>query len=286
MTGSPASLHNVYKYDGEQHIQIADGNTLPITAVENLGSSFTNVFVSPDLFANLISIGQIVEENCSLFDGSSCCVQDQASGQEIAKRPKVGHIFPLQSFSILRSLFVGCSAIANNKSHFWHKKLGHPNFVILAHRMKHGYLSKINAFSSLSFDCAICKLGKSKSLPLQVSRVSTCFEIIHFDVWGMSHVLSHAQYRYFVTFIDDYSRFTWVYFIRSKADVFSTFQTFGAYVETNFLPVLRFYAHTLGKNICPMLFNLFSNRKVFFLSVRVLTPINNMASPSVRINIF
>ena len=41
MTGSPIALHNVRKYDGEQHIQIADGSTLPITAVGNLGSSFT-----------------------------------------------------------------------------------------------------------------------------------------------------------------------------------------------------------------------------------------------------
>jgi hypothetical protein len=37
-----------------------------------------------------------------------------------------------------------------------------------------------------------------------------------------------------VTFIDDYSRFTWVYFLRSKADVFSIFQTFVANVETQF----------------------------------------------------
>jgi hypothetical protein len=81
-----------------------------------------------------------------------------------------------------------------------------------------------------------CKLGKNKSLPfpLQGSRASTCFKIIHSHVWGMSHVLSHAQYRYFVTFIDYYSRFTWVYFLHSKADVFSTFQTFVAYVETQF----------------------------------------------------
>lgn len=59
--------------------------------------------------------------------------------------------------------------------------------------------------------------------PLQGSRASTCFEIIHSDVWVMSPVLSHAQYRYFVTFIDDYSRFTWVYFLHSKANVFSSF---------------------------------------------------------------
>lgn len=118
MTGSSVALQDVRKYDGQQHIQIADGSTLPITAVGNLGSSFTNVFVSPDLSANLISVGQLVEDNCSIhFDRSGCRVQDQASGQEIAKGPKVGRLFPLQSFSIPRSISVGCSAIANNNSH-------------------------------------------------------------------------------------------------------------------------------------------------------------------------
>lgn len=165
MTGSLAALQDVRKYDGEQHIQIADSSTLLITAIGNLGSSFTNVFLSNDLSANLISVEQLVEENCSLhFDHSSCPAQDQASGQEIDKEPKVGHLFPLQSFSIPRSISVGCSAIANN-SHFWHKKLDHPNSVTLTHLMNHDYLSNTNEFSSLSFDCAPCKLGKSKSLP-------------------------------------------------------------------------------------------------------------------------
>lgn len=120
--------------------------------------------MSPDLSANLISVGRLVEENCSLhFDCSGCRLQDQASGQEIAKGPKVGRLFSLLLFSIPCSISVGCSAIANNNSHFWHKKLGHPNSVILTHLMKHGYLSNTNEFSSLSFDCAPCKLGKSKS---------------------------------------------------------------------------------------------------------------------------
>jgi hypothetical protein len=120
------------------------------------------------------------------------------------------------------------------------KKLGHPNSVILTHLMKHGYLSNTNGFSSLSFDCVPCKLEKSKSLPfpLQSSR-GRCFEIIHSNVWGMSHVISHTQYMYFVTFIDDYSRFTWVYFLRSKANVFPTFQNFVAYVKTQFSTCIK-----------------------------------------------
>jgi hypothetical protein len=262
MTGSSEALHDVRKYDGKHHILIADGSTLPITAVGSLGSSFTNVFVSPDLSANLISVGQLVEENCSIhFDRSGCCVQDQVSGQEIAKGPKVGRLFPLQSFSIPRSLSIGCFAITN--SHLWHKKLGHPNSVILTHLMKHGYLNNTNEFSSLSFDCAPCKLGKSKSLPfpLQGSRASTCFEIIHSDVWGISLVISHAHYRYFVTFIDDYSRFTWVYFLRSKAEVFSIFQTFVAYVETQFSTCVKILRSDSGGEYMSHAFQSFLQQK-------------------------
>lgn len=44
----------------------------------------------------------------------------------------------------------------------------------------------------------------------------------------------HACYKYFVTFIDDYSRFTWVYFLRSKFEVFTVFKLYVAYVKTQF----------------------------------------------------
>jgi hypothetical protein len=46
-----------------------------------------------------------------------------------------------------------------------------------------------------------------------------------------------------VTFIDDYSRFTWVYFFRSKSEVFFVFKSIFAYIETQFstsIKVLRF----------------------------------------------
>jgi len=188
----------------------------------------------------------LVENDSSFyFDHRGCRVQDQLSGQVVAIGPKVGYLFPLQSFSIPRSVSLGYSFITST-SHLWHKKLGHPNSFILKHLVKSGYLNNIHEFSSyLAFDCASCKLGKSKSLsfPMQESWASACFEIIHTDVWGVSHVLSHAQSRYFVTFIDDYSRFTWVYFLHSKANMFSIFQTFVALVETQFstkIKILRF----------------------------------------------
>jgi hypothetical protein len=76
MTDNSKALQDVCKYDGEQNIQIADGRTIPITAIGNLSLAFTNVFVSPDLSANLISVGQLVENDYSLhFDHRGCRVQ-------------------------------------------------------------------------------------------------------------------------------------------------------------------------------------------------------------------
>ena len=65
MTRSLVALLNVCKYDGKQHIQIVDDSTCHITMIDNLKSSFIVVFMSPDLFVNLIFVGQLVEENCS-----------------------------------------------------------------------------------------------------------------------------------------------------------------------------------------------------------------------------
>ena len=69
-----------------------------------------------------------------------------------------------------------------------------------------------------------------------------CFDIIHSDVWGIAPIVSHAHYKYFATFIDDFSRFTWVYFLWAKAEVFSVFKRFLALIETPFsasIKVLR-----------------------------------------------
>lgn len=80
MIGNLAALHDVRKYDGKQHMQIANGSTLPM--IGTMGSSFTNAFEYPGLSANLISVRKLVEETCSLHidHSNSNCVQDQASG--------------------------------------------------------------------------------------------------------------------------------------------------------------------------------------------------------------
>jgi len=256
MTNSASVLKNVHEYHGPSQIQIAKGSNLPIIQVGDITQTFKNVFVSPKLSTSLISVGQLVDNNCDVnFSRNGCLVQDQVSGTIIAKGPKVGRLFPIH-FSIPRVLAL---ASTTTKNEVWHKRLGHPNSIVLSHLSNSGLLGNKNQFSVASFDCSTCKLGKSKTLPFPNfgSRAAKCFDVIHSDVWGISPVISHAHFKYFVTFIDDYSRFTWVYFLRSKSEVFFIFKKFLAYVETQFSKCIKILRSDSGGEYMSYEFNNF-----------------------------
>ena len=171
MTNNAASLTNVNKYFGNLKIHTADGSHLPITATGDVSPSLTDVFVSPGLTTNLVSVGQLVENDCKLeFSKSSCVVQDQQSKRMIARGPKVGRLFPLQfPLSPFSLPFVTC-----NSTHVdyraWHKRLGHPNSNVLHDLLKSGFLGnkESTSLSVIQFDCNFCKLGKSKTLPFPI----------------------------------------------------------------------------------------------------------------------
>jgi len=161
-----------------------------------------------------------VDNNCDVyFSKHICIVQNQTSRQLIAKGPKHRHLFFLRFHvprtlvpSSILSLFCTAPKVSNE---VWHKRLGHLNLRILSHLLKFGLINnKLHSFSSMFLDCVKCKLGKSKVLPFpsKGSRATNLFEIVHSDVWGISPIFSHVGYKYFVTFINNYSRYIWVYF--------------------------------------------------------------------------
>ncbi|KAJ4716682.1 Retrovirus-related Pol polyprotein from transposon TNT 1-94 [Melia azedarach] len=75
MTNTPTTLSHFLPYDGQSAIQTANDNSLPITAVGNASSTFTDVFLAPQLSTNLIFVGQLVDNNCVVnFSGDGCVV--------------------------------------------------------------------------------------------------------------------------------------------------------------------------------------------------------------------
>jgi hypothetical protein len=113
-------------------------------------------------------------------------------------------------------------------------RLGHPSFSIIDYVLKNNELPFIQEASSESV-CDAYQKAKSHQLPYKRSNsiASRPLELVFSDVWGPI-VESVGRYKYYVSFIDDFSKFTWIYLIKNKLDVFQAFQSFQTHVESQF----------------------------------------------------
>jgi hypothetical protein len=80
--------------------------------------------------------------------------------------------------------------------------------------------------------CAIGNYARRLFSPSE-HRSKGVLDLIHSDVCGLMSVESVSDFKYFVLFIDDYSRRTWIYFLKAKDEVFDKFQEFRAPIENH-----------------------------------------------------
>lgn len=82
--------------------------------------------------------------------------------------------------------------------------------------------------------CEVCQFGQQSQLPFptkQATRALEELQLIHTDVCGPMEAISLNGSKYFLLFIDDYSKMCWIYFLKQKSDVFERFVEFKAMVE-------------------------------------------------------
>jgi transposase InsO family protein len=119
-----------------------------------------------------------------------------------------------------------------NPCEIWHKRLSHINYKELL------YVSKVvTGLPEFKVDhegvCNGCAQEKNikNPFPKRGSKTKGVLKLIHSYVCGPIPSTSISGYVYYVSFIDDYSRKTWVYFLKSKDEVFSKFKEFKALIE-------------------------------------------------------
>ncbi|KAJ9535774.1 hypothetical protein OSB04_un001074 [Centaurea solstitialis] len=232
-------------YTSRKFVTTANGTSTPVMGkgTSNLTEkmNLNSVLVVPSLDYNLLSVSQITTNlNCVvIFWPDYCVFKDITTKKTIGYGVRRGKLYylelePKTSKRVERALVAKGHQGNKKELDIWlyHRRFGHTSF---------GYLKRL--FPTLfekcdvsKFHCEVCELAKSHraSFPLTLSKNTLPFMTIHSDVWGPSKVPTMSGARWFVTFIDDYSRMTWLCPMKSKDEVNVLFQKFHKMVETQY----------------------------------------------------
>jgi histone deacetylase 1/2 len=249
-TGSTNHLTNNFNnlslqsdtYLGNDQIHVGDGAGLPIkhigsTTLSTPTTSFTlnKLLHVPQIQKNLISVSQFTRDNNVYieFHSSSFLVKDEATGRVLLRgKPKDGlYIFPTSMTSINRPQAYLSQRVPLD---VWHYRMGHPSYQTVRH-----LISKFSlpiSSNKIPGICSACQQGKSHRLPFFNSQSvsNQPLELIFSDVWGPSPFMSTTGNKYYVSFVDHFSKFTWLYPIPNKSSVMPIFCLFQKLVERQF----------------------------------------------------
>jgi len=117
----------------------------------------------------------------------------------------------------------------------WHKRMGHYRYEALFFMERNNMLKSLPKLGKDFPTCATCQYGKLSRLPFQQNkawRATQKLQLIHTDVGGSMNTSSLNGSKYYVAFIDDYSRMYWIYFMKFKDEVANIFGKFKSWIET------------------------------------------------------
>ncbi|KAH9805863.1 retrovirus-related pol polyprotein from transposon RE1 [Citrus sinensis] len=117
-----------------------------------------------------------------------------------------------------------------------HNRLGHPSKHVIQTILRNNCLMSANVSKSNFIFCDACQLGKLHQLHFPATEIKTKYplELIHTDLWGPAPVLSLDGYRYYISFVDDFTRYCWIFPLVLKSDALTTFKHFKSLVEKQF----------------------------------------------------
>ncbi|CAH9069280.1 unnamed protein product [Cuscuta europaea] len=127
---------------------------------------------------------------------------------------------------------VACTAMESPS--LLHQRLGHPSLNKLRKMVP-----QVSNLQSLA--CESCQIGKHvrTTFPKSHSHAESPFYLVHSDVWGPSRVSSVLGFRYFVIFVDDFSRCTWLYLMKERSELFGIFKSFCNEIKNQFDHTIR-----------------------------------------------
>lgn len=224
-----------------ESIKLADGSVIKcefIGDIEIQGEKYIlelkNVLYVPSFNASFISVNRSIAEGCK-FVFHSEGVDILKGDQHIANGFLKNELFLLRTTDTPRTNNVNNINSAGQKLSLmdWHRKLGHVNTESISKMCKSELVDGLNVSSFKKLDCEVCARCKitEESYPKSTdNRSGELIYRIHSDVCEMP-VHSFSGAKYFVTFIDDYSRYVKVFCLKSKSEVIVAWRQYKNLVE-------------------------------------------------------
>ena len=192
----------------------------------------SNIYYVSNMKSDILSLWQLLEKGYDIrVKDNNLSIRDGGSNL-IAKVPMSrNRLFTLN----IQNDPTKCPKVCYKDTNWlWHLRFGHLNFGGLQLLSKKKMVRGLPSISHPDQVCEGCLLGKQfkKSFPKESSsRAQKLLELIHTDVCGPIKPSSLGKSNYFLFFIYDFSRKTWVYFLKEKLEVFENFKKFKALVQ-------------------------------------------------------
>lgn len=121
-----------------------------------------------------------------------------------------------------------------NDNQLWHRRFGHLSFkglMTLHYKKMVKDLPLLQAPTKVCSDCLVGKQHRDSIPKKSLWRATQKLQVVHVYICGPMKPESNNKKRYLITFIDDFSRKCWVYFLSEKSEAFVTFKKFKNFVE-------------------------------------------------------
>ncbi|CAI5771537.1 Retrovirus-related Pol polyprotein from transposon TNT 1-94 [Podarcis lilfordi] len=257
---SGASSHFSYKKDyfneineinDEEgfEIEIADGNIVKAKGAgsmslkcninnECIENTISRVLYVPELSCNLISVSTLDKKGFQITFGNGECKVTK-NGKVVAQAKLINGVYELD-LSENQSAKVAHSSQKNEADlDLWHRRLGHRDTNVILDLQKRELVRglQVKQSNKAPAKCVSCITEKAvkPSFPrCAEQRSNKVLDIVHTDICGPMNVPSLGKNRYILIFLDDFSRFCVVYFLKEKSETVDKLQEYIAMVKNKF----------------------------------------------------
>ncbi|WVZ62398.1 hypothetical protein U9M48_012154 [Paspalum notatum var. saurae] len=213
--------------------------------VEGLGKieisseySINNVLLVDSLNFNLLSVGQLCDLGFQcLFKPNEVIVSKIDGGEEVFKGFRHNNLY-LVNFNSKNANLQACLFSKNSMGWLWHRRLAHVGMNTLKKVMKKDL---VRGLKDITFEkdklCSVCQAGKqvANTHPSKTfMSTSRPLELLHMDLFGPTTYTSIGGNNYGFVIVDDFSRYTWVYFLEDKTEVAHVFSKFAKRAQNEF----------------------------------------------------